>query len=436
MQQIYEAQLAEALERRDEKGFDVAGFRLLLSVSRARGAFELKGEDGVVWVWSDLHLGDVEALTFFGRPFRSVDEMDNVLCERWRSSVGPDDVVVCLGDVGTWPSSAKGSDIDASTVTVNDCAALKPPGSVAVTRIVAAPSATAVSLTRTPVTPAVTTCGADDDTEYVNASSSGSTNAPETSTLTVSSGTKVRFSNIAAGTGDRFCTWVKFATIENWSAATLGFPASSSAAPAAMSTVTVPRGCRRDRRAVARAGPPEGRRAAVPDDQVGEIEAGNRLRERDRDRERPCDRGTRVSADHHRRRHGVRAHAVQHRPAAREQRLERIPLGRVDAQPVLQLDRDDPLREPTTVSLRHPLCGVSGTLRSVHGRVRDREVFQISRDVPAPIISDLGVVRLRQRDDVLDVRRSGSVGRDVERKARVRRIRPDRRPSSSPAGPR
>ena len=106
LQQIYEAQLAEALERRDEKGFDVAGFRLLLSVSRTRGAFELKGEDGLVWVWSDLHLGDLDALTFFGRPFRSVDEMDDVLFERWRSSVGRDDCVVCLGDVGTVSSLA------------------------------------------------------------------------------------------------------------------------------------------------------------------------------------------------------------------------------------------------------------------------------------------------------------------------------------------
>ena len=101
LQKIYEAQLAEAIELRDEKGFDVAEFRVLLSVSRARGAVELNGEDGQVWVWSDLHLGDVDALTFFGRPFRSVDEMDDMLFERWRSSVGPDDFVLCLGDVGT-----------------------------------------------------------------------------------------------------------------------------------------------------------------------------------------------------------------------------------------------------------------------------------------------------------------------------------------------
>ena len=50
LQEIYEGQLAEALGLRDEKGFDVAGFRLPLSVSRARGAVELNGEDGQVWV--------------------------------------------------------------------------------------------------------------------------------------------------------------------------------------------------------------------------------------------------------------------------------------------------------------------------------------------------------------------------------------------------
>ena len=107
LQEIYEGQLAEAPELRDEKGLDVAGFRVLLSVSRARGAVELNGEDGQVWVWSDLHLGDVDALMFFGRLFRSVDEMDDLLFERWRSSVGPDDSVLCLGDVGTWPSLAR-----------------------------------------------------------------------------------------------------------------------------------------------------------------------------------------------------------------------------------------------------------------------------------------------------------------------------------------
>ena len=77
----------------------MAGFRLLLSVSRARGAVELEGDDGRVWIWADLHLGDVDALTFFGRPFRSVDDMDHLLVERWQSVIGRNDFVVCLGDV-------------------------------------------------------------------------------------------------------------------------------------------------------------------------------------------------------------------------------------------------------------------------------------------------------------------------------------------------
>ena len=54
--------------------------------------------------------------------------------------------------------SVKGTDTDTSTVTVNACVALRLPGSVAVTRTVAAPSLAAASLTKVPVTPAVTTC--------------------------------------------------------------------------------------------------------------------------------------------------------------------------------------------------------------------------------------------------------------------------------------
>ena len=47
------------------------------------------------------------------------------------------------------------------TVTAKVCAALRPPGSVAVTRIVAAPSDTGVTVTRLPDTDTAATCGAD-----------------------------------------------------------------------------------------------------------------------------------------------------------------------------------------------------------------------------------------------------------------------------------
>ena len=120
---------------------------------------------------------------------------------------------------------SEGSVTDTSTVAVNGCVALRPPGSVALTRIVAAPSLAATSITKAPVTLAVTTCGADEDAVKDIASPSGSTNAPETSMFRVSSAAKVRFGRVAAGTGDRFVdTWVRSATIENWSAATLRFP--------------------------------------------------------------------------------------------------------------------------------------------------------------------------------------------------------------------
>ena len=75
----------------------------------------------------------------------------------------------------------------------------------------------------------------------LSASPSGSTNAPDTPTVTVSSGANIQFGRVAAGAGERFIgTWITSATIENWSAATLGFPASPPAAPAATSTVTAP----------------------------------------------------------------------------------------------------------------------------------------------------------------------------------------------------
>ncbi|MCY4374470.1 MAG: hypothetical protein OXC31_11905 [Spirochaetaceae bacterium] len=50
----------------------------------------------------------------------------------------------------------KGTDTDASTVTMSARVALRLPGPVAVTRIAAAPSLAAASLTRVPITLAVT----------------------------------------------------------------------------------------------------------------------------------------------------------------------------------------------------------------------------------------------------------------------------------------
>ena len=52
------------------------------------------------WIWSDLHLSDPSVLLGWGRPFRSVEEMNRHLLRNWRRRVGADDTIICLGDVG------------------------------------------------------------------------------------------------------------------------------------------------------------------------------------------------------------------------------------------------------------------------------------------------------------------------------------------------
>ena len=163
--------------------------------------------------------------------------------------------------------------------------------------------------------------------------------------------------------------------------------------------------------------------AAVADDQVLEIEAGHGFGEGDRDREGPVDGSAGGRGDGDRRGRGIGVHAVELGTSAREQSGERVPFSGIDAQPVFELDGDDPLREPGAVSGRHPPSSVPITLLySVHRRIRDREVVEVARDVPSPTVADAAVVRLRKSDDVLDVRRGGSCHGDLERDARVRRI--------------
>ena len=87
-------------------------------------------------------------------------------------------------NAGLWrrSSSAARTASDADMHMV--CTEFRPPGSVALTRIVAVSSVTAASVTWAPATAApVTKSGADDDTAWVRASSAGSTNAGDTSTV-------------------------------------------------------------------------------------------------------------------------------------------------------------------------------------------------------------------------------------------------------------
>ena len=51
-----------------------------------------------IWVTADTHFGETDALTMFGRPFASADEMDEALVERINARVMRSDLLLHLGD--------------------------------------------------------------------------------------------------------------------------------------------------------------------------------------------------------------------------------------------------------------------------------------------------------------------------------------------------
>ena len=53
---------------------------------------------GKVLFTSDLHFGHENVIRFDGRPFSTVEEMDNELIRRWNEKVAPGDLVYVLGD--------------------------------------------------------------------------------------------------------------------------------------------------------------------------------------------------------------------------------------------------------------------------------------------------------------------------------------------------
>ena len=91
-----------------------------------------------------------------------------------------------------------------STVAANELDTLSPPGSVAATRIVAAPSPAPVNVTTAPAACARTRHGADEDAVYVSTSPSGSANACDTSTCsTAPTDSSLRAGSVPTATGGR-----------------------------------------------------------------------------------------------------------------------------------------------------------------------------------------------------------------------------------------
>ncbi|MFD4420225.1 metallophosphoesterase [Agromyces sp. NPDC058484] len=59
--------------------------------------------DQVDFITADTHFGHQRIIELADRPFGSVDEMNDEMTRRWNDIVGPDDVVLHLGDVALGP---------------------------------------------------------------------------------------------------------------------------------------------------------------------------------------------------------------------------------------------------------------------------------------------------------------------------------------------
>jgi len=59
--------------------------------------------DAIDFVTSDHHFGHARISELADRPFGSVDEMNSGMIERWNQMVGPDDIVLHLGDLALGP---------------------------------------------------------------------------------------------------------------------------------------------------------------------------------------------------------------------------------------------------------------------------------------------------------------------------------------------
>jgi calcineurin-like phosphoesterase family protein len=68
---------------------------------------------------SDHHFGHANIIRFCNRPFESVEEMDEVLIQRWNEKVQPDDLVYHLGDFGLTSKEHLASILDRLNGTIH-----------------------------------------------------------------------------------------------------------------------------------------------------------------------------------------------------------------------------------------------------------------------------------------------------------------------------
>ena len=121
LKNLYEAQLEHAAEAAAGVGGGTGEAAGLLAASRRSGAGALHEHlhSGRIWIWSDLHLDDAEAVNAFGRPFDSPWTMAGHLFEQWRRRLGADDTMIILGDV------AGGDPVPETASRIRDCPSWK-----------------------------------------------------------------------------------------------------------------------------------------------------------------------------------------------------------------------------------------------------------------------------------------------------------------------
>lgn len=81
------------------------------------GYLTITGDDGKVFVISDMHFGHANIIPFCNRrPFGSVEDMDETMIANWNSVVSENDIVINLGDY-VW----RGSDLAKITNRLGRC---------------------------------------------------------------------------------------------------------------------------------------------------------------------------------------------------------------------------------------------------------------------------------------------------------------------------
>ena len=51
-----------------------------------------------IFITADHHFNHKNIIAYCNRPFKTVEEMDNIMTEKWNNKVGKDDLVIHLGD--------------------------------------------------------------------------------------------------------------------------------------------------------------------------------------------------------------------------------------------------------------------------------------------------------------------------------------------------